>query len=97
MTRTHNLLHARPQLYQIFTVVSKGFLCFQLQPVWECNRSEVPLQGDQSWLDSDEGKRLAKVFSIEMDENTLRISNDNLLDTQALYLIVDAFVAQDSQ
>jgi hypothetical protein len=30
-------------------------------------------------------------------ENTIRISNDNLLDMQALYLIVDAFVVQDSQ
>lgn len=67
-----------------------------LQPVWESNKNEVSLEGDYSWLETGMGKKLTRVFNIEVDGDVLRISHDNLLDTQALYLIIDAFAAQET-
>ncbi|KAL8565447.1 hypothetical protein ACOMHN_049424 [Nucella lapillus] len=64
-----------------------------LRPVWENDQCEVALEGDQSWLDTDTGGRVAQVFGVSFEGGCLRVPADNLLDTQALYLVLDAFLA----
>ncbi|XP_076454756.1 pejvakin-like [Babylonia areolata] len=64
-----------------------------LRPVWESDQCEVTLEGDQSWMTTDTGRRLTEVFGVDYDGHCLRVPADNLLDTQALYLVLDAFLA----
>lgn len=61
--------------------------------MWESDQCEVPLEGDQSWLTTETGQKLTTVFGIKVDDHHLHVPADNLLDTQALYLVLDAFMS----
>lgn len=69
------------------TGISQDILCL-LRPVWDTDTREVELPSDSCLLQTDTGKKLLQAFGFEKTEFLLSLSEDNVQDVQALYLII---------
>lgn len=63
-------------------------MLLQLRPVWDTDTREVELPSDSCLLQTDTGKKLLQAFGFEKTEFLLSLSEDNVQDVQALYLII---------
>ncbi|XP_025094681.1 gasdermin-E-like isoform X2 [Pomacea canaliculata] len=69
------------------TGISQDILCL-LRPVWDTDTREVEMPSDSCLLQTDTGKKLSQAFGFEVTEFLLSLSEDNVRDVQALYLII---------
>lgn len=63
-------------------------MLLQLRPVWDTDTREVELPSDSRLLQTDTGKKLSDAFGFKVTEFLLSLSEDNVRDVQALYLII---------